>query len=143
MNQQYNEIHTRTLGLYDLKTCNSGVYYIGMRASTGSLTITALYKSTYLLTYLVTFSALTLLVGRQEGHLARKKYGGCWRWALVRPDGVASSRMVSVPLLIFPCTIKPRSSLLASAHPGGPGKTCHKTVVVVVVVTYLSTYLLT
>jgi len=25
---------------------------------------------------LVAFSALTLLVGRQEGHLARKKYGG-------------------------------------------------------------------
>jgi len=26
------------------------------------------------------------------------------------------------PLLIFPCTIKSRSSLLAPAHPGGPGK---------------------
>ena len=25
-------------------------------------------------------------------------------------------------LLIFPCTIKSRSSLLASAHTGGPGK---------------------
>jgi len=25
-------------------------------------------------------------------------------------------------LLIFPCTIKSRSSLLAPAHPGGPGK---------------------
>ena len=25
-------------------------------------------------------------------------------------------------LLIFPCTIKSRSSLLALAHPGGPGK---------------------
>jgi len=28
---------------------------------------------------------------------------------------------VSLPLLIFPCTIKSRSSLLAPAHPGGPG----------------------
>ena len=27
-----------------------------------------------------------------------------------------------MPLLIFPCTIKSRSSLLAPAHPGGPGK---------------------
>ena len=27
-----------------------------------------------------------------------------------------------LPLLIFPCTIKSRSSLLAPAHPGGPGK---------------------
>jgi len=41
------------------------------------------------------FSALTLLVGRQEGHLACKKVGW-WRWALVSPDGVAPSRMVSV-----------------------------------------------
>jgi len=29
---------------------------------------------------------------------------------------------VCPPLLIFPCTIKSRSSLLAPAHPGGPGK---------------------
>jgi len=44
------------------------------------------------------FSALTLLVGQQEGHPARKKNGegGWWRWALVSPDGVALSRMVSV-----------------------------------------------
>jgi len=28
---------------------------------------------------------------------------------------------VYLPLFIFPCTIKPRSSLLAPAHPGGPG----------------------
>jgi len=27
-----------------------------------------------------------------------------------------------LPLLLFPCTIKSRSSLLAPAHPGGPGK---------------------
>ena len=27
-----------------------------------------------------------------------------------------------LPLLVFPCTIKSRSSLLAPAHPGGPGK---------------------
>ena len=27
-----------------------------------------------------------------------------------------------VPLLISPCTVKSRSSLLASAHPGDPGK---------------------
>ena len=35
-----------------------------------------------------------------------------------------------LPLLIFPCTIKSRSSLLAPAHPGGPGKKGRKTVVV-------------
>ena len=44
---------------------------------------------------LVAFSALTLLVGRQEGHPDCKK-GGWWRWALVSPDGVARSQMVGV-----------------------------------------------
>jgi len=29
---------------------------------------------------------------------------------------------VCLLLLIFPCSIKSRSSLLAPAHPGGPGK---------------------
>jgi len=41
---------------------------------------------------------------------------------------------VCLPLLISPCTIKSRSSLLAPAHPGGPGVNGRKTVVVVVVV---------
>jgi len=51
------------------------------------------------------------------------KLGGWWRWALVSPDGVAPAGWsVCLPLLIFPCTIKSRSSLLAPAHPGGPGK---------------------
>jgi len=46
---------------------------------------------------LVDFSALTLLVGRQEGHPARKKnMKGWWRWALVNPDGVTPRWMVSV-----------------------------------------------
>jgi len=44
---------------------------------------------------LVAFSALLLLVGRQEGHLSVKN-GGRWRWALVSPDGVAPSRIVEV-----------------------------------------------
>jgi len=46
--------------------------------------------------------------------------GGHWPWALASPDGVAPSRMVGQ--LIFPCTIKSRSSLLAPAHLGGTGK---------------------
>ena len=42
------------------------------------------------------FSALTLLVGRQEGHPACKKIGGRWRWALLSLDGVTPSRMVGL-----------------------------------------------
>ena len=44
-----------------------------------------------LVLYLVfIYDALTLLVGRPV------KNGGWWRWALVGPDRVAPSRMVSV-----------------------------------------------
>jgi len=59
------------------------------------------------------------------------KNGGWWRWALVCPDGAAPSRWsVCLPLLIIPCKIKSRNSLLALAHPGGPGKKGRKTIVV-------------
>ena len=47
-------------------------------------------------TCLVAFSVLKLLVGRQEGHPACKKYGGMVEVALVSPDGVAPSRMVGL-----------------------------------------------
>ena len=67
--------------------------------------------------------ALTLLVGRQEGHPACKKWGmvGGGHW-LVRMEWRPAGWSVCLPLLIFPCTIKSRSSLLAPAHPGGPRK---------------------
>jgi len=69
------------------------------------------------------FSALTQFVGRQEGHLACKNMGdgGGGHW-LVRMEWRPAGWSVCLPLLIFPCTIKSRSSLLAPAHPGGPGK---------------------
>jgi len=74
--------------------------------------------------HIVAFSALTLLVRWQEGHPARKKYGGDGgggHW-LVRMEWCPAGWSVCLPLLIFPCTIKSRSSLLALAHPGSPGK---------------------
>ena len=72
---------------------------------------------------LIAFRALMLLVGQQEGHVACKKNGGWWTWALLSPDGVATSGWsVCLPLLIFPCTIKSRSSLLAPAHRVVPEK---------------------
>ena len=64
-----------------------------------------------------------MLVGRQEGHPTCKKwwYGGGGPWLVLmewRPAGWS----VYLPLLIFPCTIKYTSSLLALVHPGRPGK---------------------
>jgi len=71
----------------------------------------------------VAFSASTLLVGRQEGHLAGKNRAADGRWALVSPDGVAPSRMVGVSASVnLPLHHKSISSLLAPAHPGCPGK---------------------
>ena len=85
---------------------------------------------------LVAFSALTLLVGWQEGHPTFKNRwdggGGHWLvWMEWRPAGWS----VCLPLLIFPCTIKYRSSLLAPAHLGGPGKRAVKRLCGVVVET--------
>jgi len=47
--------------------------------------------------------------------------GGGGHW-LVRMEWCPAGWSVCLPLLIFCCTIKSRSSLLAPAHPGGPGK---------------------
>ena len=41
---------------------------------------------------------------------------------LVRMEWHPAGWSVYLPLLIFPCTIKSRSSVLAPAHPGGPRK---------------------
>ena len=70
---------------------------------------------------LVAFTALTLLAGGRKGIWPVKKWedGGGGHW-LVRMESRPAGW--SVCLSIFPCTIKSRSSLLAPAHPGGPGK---------------------
>jgi len=81
--------------------------------------------------------ALTLLVGRNEGHPACKKYGGWWRWAPVSLDGVAPIQMVDVSAsvnLLLHHKVQKFSS--GTGSPGGPRKSC-KTVVVVVVVTII------
>jgi len=44
--------------------------------------------------------------------------GGGGHW-LVRMEWCPAGWPLCLPLLIFPCTIKSRSSLLAPAHPGG------------------------
>ena len=72
---------------------------------------------------LVAFNALTLLVGRQEGHPAYKKWGdGGGGHYLVRMEWRPVGWSLCVPLLVFPCTVESRSSLLAPAHLGGTGK---------------------
>jgi len=56
-------------------------------------------------------------------HPACKKWGdgGGGHW-LVRMEWRPAGWSVCLPVLIFPCTIKSRNSLLAPAHPDGRGK---------------------
>jgi len=49
----------------------------------------------------------------------RRLTGGHW---LVQMEWQRARWLVYLPLLIFHCTIKSRSSLLAPAHMGGPKK---------------------
>jgi len=51
--------------------------------------------------------------------------GGGGHW-LVQMEWCPSGWSVCLPLLIFPCTIKSRSSLLAPCHLDGPGKNAVK-----------------
>jgi len=82
---------------------------------------------------ILAFSALTLLAGRQEGHQACKRIGGWWRWALVSPDGVAPSRMVSVSASVnLPLHNKVQKFSSGTGSPGWSQIKGHKTVVVVV-----------
>jgi len=81
----------------------------------------------------VVFSALTLLVGRQEKHLARKKYGAMVEVGTGSPDGVAPSRMVSVSASVnLPLHHKVQKFSSGTGSPGWSRKKGHKTVVLVV-----------
>jgi len=77
------------------------------------------------------FSALTLLVGRQEGHPACKIYGGWWRCALVSPDGVAPSRVVCLSASVnLPLHHKVQKFSSGTGSPGWSRKEGRKTVAV-------------
>ena len=76
---------------------------------------------------IVAFSALPSVIwhcwlGGKKG-IRPVKMGDCGggHW-LVRMEWRPAGWSVCLPLLIFPCTINSRRSLLAPAHPGGPGK---------------------
>ena len=66
------------------------------------------------------FDTVGWAAGRASGLLKNGgmvEVGTGWSgWSGTQPDGRC------LPLLVFHCTIKYRSYLLAPAHPGGPGK---------------------
>ena len=93
--------------------------------------------NTYLLTLyrIRAFSALTLLVGRQEGHPACKKtewWGAGMVICLERGADLHTAQLMPLPLTIS-CFSKIQIGLtfLVPAHPGSPGQRAVKRVCVV------------
>ena len=93
-----------------------------------------------LLICLRAFSALTLLVGRQEGHLACKKLSGevlAWlsAWSEVQTD---DAQLMPLPLTVS-CFSKIQIgfTFLVPAHPGSPGKRAIKRVCVCLLICLL------
>jgi len=75
---------------------------------------------------LFAFSALTLLVGWQEGHPACKKW---WKWALLSLDRVAPSRMVCVSASVnLPLHHKVQKFSSGTGSPGWSWEEGRKTV---------------
>jgi len=67
------------------------------------------------------FGTVGWAVGRASGPQKIWGNGGGGHW-LVRMEWRPAGWSACLPLLISPCTIKSRSSLLEPAHPGGPRK---------------------
>jgi len=83
----------------------------------------------------VAFSVLTLLVWQQEGYPACKKYGAMVEVDTRSPDGVATSRMVSVSASVnLPLHLKVQEFSSGTGSPGWSRKKGRKMVVAVVVV---------
>ena len=69
----------------------------------------------------IAFSALTLLVGRQEGHAARKKLSGeVLAWLSVWSE--VQTCICPADATATHCTIQIGFTFLVPAHPGRPGK---------------------
>ena len=89
------------------------------------------------------FSALTLLVGRQEGHPpVRKLSGGVLAWlsfCLERDADLHTAQLMPLPLTVS-CFSKTQIgfAFLVPAHPGSPGKRAVKQMCVCVCVTICS-----
>jgi len=83
------------------------------------------------------FSALTLLVGRQEGHPACKKtewWGASVVICLERGADLHTTQLMLLPLTVsYFSEIQIGFTFLVPAHPGSPGKRAVKRVCVVLI----------
>jgi len=94
------------------------------------------------LSYAIAFSALTLLVGRQEGHLAGKKQSTGVVICLERGADLHMAQLMPLPLTLS-CSSKIQFAFtfLVLAYPGCPGKEAVKWLLkMVVVLSYASQF---
>ena len=78
-----------------------------------------------LIIYLLLLSALTLLVGRQEGHPACKKteWWGCWHGCQERCVDLHMAQLMPLPLTVSCFSkIQIRFTFMVPAHLGSPGQ---------------------
>jgi len=97
------------------------------------------FDATNVLIYLAAFTALTLLVGWQEGHPACKKQW-CGAGMVICLERGADLHKLMAQLMPLPFTVSCFSKIqigfifLVPAHPGSPGQTAVKGVCVCVMV---------
>ena len=111
--------------LYHLLSLNAVDYYCFTKAFT--TTCEFLLRSLSLSICARDYVKLASVLALRHCHFSciaykkTRRYGGGGH-CLVRMEWHPAGWSVCLPLLIFPCTINSTSSVLASAHPGGPGK---------------------
>jgi len=97
--------------------------YVVTSCFTSALVLNYCFKLKFDLDF--AFNALTLLVGRQEGHLACKKLSGevlAWLsvWSKVQ---TYMAQLIPLPLTVSCfCKIQIGFAFLVPAHPGSPGQ---------------------
>jgi len=115
-------------------TCNNGITQCYLPPGSGSSntdTSTDAFNYSFIYCYCA-FSALTLLVGRQEGHPACKKLSGeVLAWLSGARCRLACAQLRPLPLTVS-CfsTIQIGFTFLVPAHPGSPGHRAVKRVCV-------------
>jgi len=144
------KLHAKTVEEIDVQKCNFRNFW-----SSVTLTLTLDRSRSHWCAYLVKVYPHTKLDGNRKTFYGRT-YGRTYGWTdtpefqstrslvgddlkmgdgggghwLVRMEWRPAGWSVCLPLLIFPCTIKSRSSLLTPAHLGGPRERAIKNICV-------------
>ena len=112
---------TLTLDVYRVCRCVGRCFKNASCSSSSRVKVNGEYCWDVLLSQLILDAINTINTSLITILITKMGDGGGEHW-LVRMEWRPAGWSVCLPLLIFPCTIKSRSSVLAPAHPGGPEK---------------------